>query len=107
MTFTNNGAFSVSSPAVFQNINLAGAGTVSVSSSLSVQTAQVTQSTISLSGSGVFKGSNTQIVSVGKVKGSPKVKAVIGTYTLYCTGECDQVTTTGIPTSPFHFTVSA
>ncbi len=107
MTVTNNGAFSVASPLLFQDINLAGAGSFSVTSTLSVQTAQITQATISLSGSGVFKGANTQIVSVGKVVGSPKVKAVIGTYTLYCTGECDQVTTAGIPTSAFRFTVSA
>jgi hypothetical protein len=107
MTVTNNGAFAVASPVVFQNINLAGAGTMSVSSTLSVQTAQITQSAISLSGSGVFKGANTEIVSVGKVAASPKVKAVIGTYTLYCTAECDDVTTAGIPTSPFRFTASA
>ena len=106
-TVTNNGAFSVSSPAVFQNINLAGTGSVSVSSSLSVQTAQFSQSKVALSGSGVFKGANTQIVTLGKVTGSPKVKAVIGAYTFYCVGECDQVSTTGIPTSPFHFTVSS
>jgi hypothetical protein len=92
---------------VFQNINLAGSGTMSVSSTLSVQTAQVTQSTIALSGSGVFKGANTEIISVAKVTGSPNVKAVIGTYTVYCTSECDRITTKGIPTSPFQFTVSA
>lgn len=107
MTVTNNGAFAVTSPVVFQNINLAGSGTVSVSSTLSVQTAQVTQSTIALSGSGVFKGANTEIISVAQVTGSPNVKAVIGTYTFYCKSECDRITTKGIPTSPFQFTASA
>jgi len=111
MTVTNNGIINANSPLTFQNINLAGAGSVSVSSILSIQAAQVSQAAINLSGSGVFKGANTQI-TLPKIAGSPKVKAVIGlssvgTYTFYCSEECDNISTSGTPTDPFRFTVSA
>lgn len=106
MTVTNNGVINVNSPLTFQNINLAGSGTASVASTLSIQTAQLTQSAINLSGAGVFKGSNT-LINIPKVAGTPMVKAVIGTYTIYCKGECDNVSNLATSTSPFQFTVSS
>jgi hypothetical protein len=103
MTVTNNGAFNVKSSVTFQNINLAGTGSVSAQGVLMLQTASVSQSAVALSGSGVFKGSNTRIIGVAKVTASPKVKATIGAYSFTCPGECDSVTTNGVPTSSFTF----
>jgi len=103
----NNGAFAVSAPVTFQTINLGGTGTSTVTSTLSIQAASVTQMTVALGSAGVFKGSSSQITTISKVTGSPKVKAVIGTYTLYCKGECDNVSTSAVPTSSFHFTASS
>jgi hypothetical protein len=104
-TVTNNGAFMVSAPVTFQNIDLAGSGSSSVSASLSIQTATVSQNTVTLTGSGNFVGSNTQIVSIASVKGSPNVRAVIGTYSIKCPKECDSVSTNGVPTNSFTFKV--
>lgn len=104
MTVTNNGVFNVASPVVFTNINLAGSGSASVSSTLSVQTATVTQTAVNLSGSGVFKGSNTKIISIGSVAASPTVSAVIGAYSFQCPAQCDDISTSGVPTSSFTFT---
>jgi hypothetical protein len=102
-TVTNQGVLSITAPAVFQNINLGGSGSVSASSTLSFQTATVTQTAITLSGAGIFKGSNTRIISVGKVAASSTVSAVIGSYSFTCPAECDDVSTSGVPTDSFNF----
>lgn len=103
MTVTNHGTFSLTSPVVFQNINLAGSGSVSAKSTLSFQTSTVTQSAVALSGAGIFKGSNTRIISVGKVSAATTVNAVIGSYSFTCPAECDDISTSGTPTSSFNF----
>ena len=103
MTVTNNGAFNVVSPVTFQNINLAGSGTVSVKAKLTIQTATVTQSSIALSGAGVFTGSTTKLVNIAKISAPTTVYAVIGSYSFQCPTECDQVSTSGTPTSIFTF----
>jgi len=104
MTVTNNGILNVISPVVFTNINLAGGGSVTVQSTLSVQTATVTQTAINLSGAGIFKGSNTKIINIGKVAANPTVQAQIGVYSFTCPAECDDISTSGVPTSAFTFT---
>jgi hypothetical protein len=103
MTVTNNGILNVASPVVFTNINLGGSGNATVSSTLSVQTATVHQGAVNLSGAGVFKGSNTQITSIGAVTASPVVDATIGAYSFTCPGSCNDVSTNGVPTSSFTF----
>lgn len=103
-TVTNNGILTVANAIAFQNINLAGTGTVVASSSLSFQTATVQQASVTLQGAGVFKGATTQIVSIAAVKAASVVNAVIGAYSFTCPKECDSVTTSTIPTSNFQFT---
>jgi len=106
-TVTNNGVIVVGAPLVFQNINLDGAGSANVSTSLSIQSATVSQSTVNLSGSGVFKGANTQITNIGAVTGSPSVHAVIGSYVFNCPGACDNLSTNQVPTSAFQFNIGS
>jgi len=102
-TVTNNGIFTINSPVTFQNINLAGSGSVVAGSTLSIQTSTVQQTTVTLKGAGILKGSNTQIVSITAIKASAVVHAVIGSYSLTCPLECDNVMTSGQPASGFHF----
>ena len=103
MTVMNQGTLSVTAPVVFQNINLGGSGSVSAQSTLSFQTATITQTAVALSGAGIFKGANTRIISVGKVSASSSVNAVIGAYSFSCPTECDDVSTSGTPTDNFNF----
>jgi len=76
---------------------------VSAQSTLSFQTATITQTAVALSGAGIFKGANTRIISVGKVSASSSVNAVIGAYSFSCPTECDDVSTSGTPTDNFNF----
>eukprot|EP00331_Platyophrya_macrostoma_P007805 CAMPEP_0176431824 /NCGR_PEP_ID=MMETSP0127-20121128/15031_1 /TAXON_ID=938130 /ORGANISM="Platyophrya macrostoma, Strain WH" /LENGTH=558 /DNA_ID=CAMNT_0017813883 /DNA_START=63 /DNA_END=1739 /DNA_ORIENTATION=- len=101
-TVTNNGVLNAISPVVFNNINLAGSGSANVQSTLSFQTAVLTQNSVTLSGAGVLKGANTNL-SIAKVKSTPTVNAVIGSYSFTCPGECDSVSTSTTPTSAFTF----
>jgi hypothetical protein len=102
-TVTNNGVIATTSPLSFQNINLGGSGEVDVSSTLSFQSATITQATISLAGSGIFKGASTMITMVNAVKAPSVVHAIIGSYSMNCPKECDSVSTSTIPSDNFHF----
>ena len=105
-TVTNHGTIVASSPVTFQNTNLGGSGTCSISSTLNMNTATFMQSTVALSGSGKFSGSTTTITSLAKVTGTPGVTGTIGVYKFTCIAECDSISTSSVPTNSFHFVVS-
>ena len=103
--FVNHGILDAKGAVSFQNIDVSGTGSVTVKDTLHVNTITFTQSTVALDGSGVFKGSSTDITNIGSVTGTPSVTATIGSYSFNCGTACKDVKTTGIPTSKFHFAV--
>ena len=103
----NHGVIDVTGAVTFQNIDLKGTGSVTVSDELRVNTITFSQSRVALSGAGVFKGETTDITNLGAVSGSPMVDATIGSYSFACPKQCDNIRTIGIPTSNFHFKVGS
>jgi hypothetical protein len=98
----NNGVINAVSPVVFNNINLLGSGSIVAQSTVSFQTATLTQNVVTLSGAGVLKGANTKITGIAKVKAAT-VNGVIGSYSFTCPVECDSISTSTTPTSAFSF----
>lgn len=105
--FTNNGNVSVTNPFSSQNIDISGTGNFFVAASLQINSLNFQQNMVFLSGNGVFKGANSNILGINKVAANPKVAATFGSYTVTCLGECDNVSTITQPTSLFYFTVSS
>jgi hypothetical protein len=99
----NHGVIDATGAVTFQNIDLKGTGSVTVSDELRVNTITFSQSLVALSGAGVFKGETTDITNLGAVSGSPMVDATIGSYSFSCAKQCANIKTIGIPTSNFHF----
>jgi len=105
---TNNGLFQAQAAVSSQNINIQGSGSIAVSSTLTINTATVSQAAVQLSAGSTFTGSNT-FLTLGKVESATggSVKAVLGDYTLTCQKECDNVSTPGSTTPTASFTFSA
>jgi hypothetical protein len=100
----NHGVIDAAGALTFQNIDLKGTGSVTVSDELRVNTITFSQSIVALSGAGVFQGETTDITNLSAVSGNPMVHATIGNYFISCPNQC-AVRTVGIPTSNFHFKV--
>ena len=101
----NHGTLNVQGALSFQNIDLTGTGSVTVSDTLHVNTVTIGQSLIALTGNGVFKGSTTDITNIAQITGSPSVTGTIGSYSFSCGAACKNVKTAGIPTSKFNFAI--
>jgi len=105
---TNNGVFNAQAAVSSQNINIQGSGSISVTSTLTINTATVSQAAVLLNSGSSFTGSNT-FLTLGKVESvsGGVVKAVLGDYTLTCQKECDNVSTPSSTTPTASFSFSA
>lgn len=102
----NNGMIMASGSFSVTNIDIMGTGSVTVAEEFQVGTLTISQAVVALTGTGKFVGATTDISSIGKITGTPGVTGAIGAYSVTCPKECDNVSTSGIPTTTFIFSVS-
>lgn len=105
---TNHGSIECSAALMSQNINIKGSGSITVASTLTINTATLSQSAVNLNAGAKFTGQHS-FLTVGKIDSvsGGTVTAVIGDYTMTCKGECDNVSTPGQTTPTSAFTFSA
>jgi hypothetical protein len=101
----NHGAINVSGSVKIQNLQITGAGSVSVYGSLSVTSSSFSQRRVSLFGDGSsFFGESTSIGYLGAVSGSPFVNVTIGAETYSCPEQCDEIR---FPAANFRFVIGS
>jgi len=103
--FTNNGVVKVGATFQTQNINIVGTGSFNVTGTLKISSASISTGVVNLSGSGVFKGSNSML-TVSTIQASSAVQGNLGVYSFQCPHQCKQISTASTPTSAFSFTVA-
>ena len=106
-SFVNNGKVTVANPLQSQNIDISGTGAFEINSAtFTVSTINFQIGSIKLSGSGVFKGSNTYIMGISSVSSANGVNAIFGAYAVTFPN-ASSVTTMTQPTTDFHFSGSS
>jgi len=91
---SNSGSWTVGASLSLNNIDFKGTGSLTVSGSVTTQSNTLVASTVTVSGSGSVKGQSTNLnLSAVKDAAGSKVQAVLGSYSIVCPKECDNVST--------------